>query len=391
MNKAQCARVVFVMPRCRHDHVRAVHKQARSLHEAGHDVILVVKSSPVQHYLGMRVVPARAPFGSLLRPLLNLPALYCQVRRLDADVYIVRNPDTIPLALFLRLTGHNVIYDTHEDFSKRPLIHPWLPGWSRPLFARLITGFEKLLARVSGAVIVTQLQQVEGLGGRVVLQPNAPLLSGPIVQPVYESGLENVARKLSFVYVGEITRYRGIFSMLDMIYAVNSETDAQLDIVGWVTSPELLAQMEKHPGWRYVVFHGSLSHSETLQRIKESDIGLALLKPVADYPTTSVTKLFEYMQFGKPFLASNFNAWRVSTARGPAGLYVNPDAACDIAASAVRLARDATLRRKLGEAGRHFVESGFNWEQVSKPFVDLVARYACAGKPRLKTRGRDAA
>lgn len=376
MQQARRARVVFFMPRCRHDHVRAVHKQARSLFDAGFDVVLIVKSSPVGQYLGMRVEIARSPFDSLLRPLLNLPAHFRQVRGFDADVYILRNPDTIPLALLLRATGSKVIYDTHEDFSKRPLIHPSLPRWARSAAAWAITRFEKLLARVTSGVIVTQVQQVASIGGRVILQPNAPLVSGPVVVPVLRHEQVKNSPELSFIYVGEITRYRGVFAMLDMIYTVNREVAARLDIVGWVTSVELLEQMQKHPGWRYVAFHGARSHTETLRYIRDSDIGLALLQPVVDYPTTSVTKLFEYMQFGIPFIASDFDAWRVTTGRGPAGLYVNPDAACDIAAAALRLARDAELRRQLGAAGRHFVSSGYNWDRISRPFVELVSRQA---------------
>lgn len=383
MEQAWRARVVFFMPRCRHDHVRAVHKQARSLHETGHEVILVVKSSPVDRYLGMRVEISRSPFESVLRPILNLPTQYRQLRGLDADVYVLRNPDTMPLALLLRMTGRKVIYDTHEDFSKRPLIHPSLPRWARRATALLITRFEKLLARVTSGVIVTQAQQVAGIGGRVILQPNAPLVSGPIVDPALRNIPGSAAHALSFIYVGEITRYRGIFAMLDLIHTVNRDVDARLDLVGWVTSDGLLEQMCNHPGWRYVVFHGARSHTQTLQQICDSDIGLALLQPVADYPTTSVTKLFEYMQFGKPFIASDFEAWRVSTDRGPAGLYVNPDAACDVVAAALRLAQDAELRRQLGAAGRHYIESGYNWDRVARPFIDLVARQVATSRRRF--------
>ena len=108
---APAAKIVFVMPRCRHDHVRGVHKQAWSLSRAGYDVVLVVHDPAADEYLGMKVVGADAPFESLLRPLLNLPALLHQARNLKGDLYVLRNPDTIPLAIALRLFGHKVIYD----------------------------------------------------------------------------------------------------------------------------------------------------------------------------------------------------------------------------------------------------------------------------------------
>lgn len=368
------ARIVFVMPRCRHDHVRAAHKQAHTLVQAGYEVVLVVKKQLVREYLGMRVIEARAPFRSVLRPLLNLVPLFLQVRRLQGDVHVLRNPDTIPLALILRLFGKKVIYDTHEDFSKRPLAHPSLPRWSRRGTAWLITRLERLLARTTNGVIVTQQQQLQGLGGRTMWQPNAPMTTGPIVGPALEADITRDEQGLSFIYVGEITRARGVFAMLELMQTINEEYDARLELIGWIRSDELSKQVQQHPGWRFVRFHGACSHSDTLKAIRRADIGLALLRPVVDYPTTSITKLFEYMQFGVPFVASDFDAWRVSTELGPPGLYVNPDCAQDIAAAARRLAGDASLRERMGEAGRLHIRAEFNWERISNPFVALVKR-----------------
>lgn len=360
------------MPRCRYDHVRAVHKQACSLSRAGHEVVLVTKNCGVNEYLGMRVVAAAGSSESLFRPVLNLPALYRQVRDLRGDICVLRNPDTIPLALLLRLFGHKVIYDTHEDFSKRPLIHPSLPRWTRGAAAWLITQLERLLARVTSGVIVTQSQQLEGLGGRAMLQPNAPLTAGPIVQPAIAASPTAGDAGLSFIYVGEITRYRGVFAMFDMIETVNRKLDARLELVGWVLSDQLREQMKQHPGWRFVNFHGAMSHADTLRQIRLSDVGVVVLKPVVDYPTTSVTKLYEYMQFGKPFIASDFAAWRIRAALGPAGLYVNPDSVNEISAAAIELATDPALRNRMGNAGKHYIETEFNWERTVKPFIDLV-------------------
>ncbi len=88
--QSETVRIVFVMPRCRHDHIRAVHKQAYSLRCAGYEVVLVVKEQIVDEYLGMRVVAARAKFESIIRPILNLPSLSRQVRELQGDVYVLR-------------------------------------------------------------------------------------------------------------------------------------------------------------------------------------------------------------------------------------------------------------------------------------------------------------
>jgi glycosyltransferase involved in cell wall biosynthesis len=366
------AKIVFVMPRCRHDHVRGVHKQAWSLAQAGFEIVLVVKDGGVAEYLGMAVVSARSPFNGFLRPLLNLPAQLRQACQLKGDLYVLRNPDTIPMAFALRALGRKVIYDTQEDFSRRPLIRESLPVWIRPGIAWLITRLEQLLARITRTVIVTQPQQRIGLGGRTVFQPNAPLIGGPIVELSAQQLRPKSKRQLKFVYVGEISRSRGLFAMLDLILSVSEKHNAHLDLVGLVHSDKLLEQARQHLGWRFTSFHGERSHATALRFIRESDVGLALLQPVADYPTASITKLYEYMQFGVPFIASAFAAWRVNTKFGAPGFYVNPDCASDITIAGLELARNVALRERMGRAGRHYVESEFHWEIVSKPFVELM-------------------
>ena len=370
--QSETARIVFVMPRCRHDHVRAAHKQAYSLRRAGYEVILVVKEQIVDEYLGMQVVAACAQFESILRPILNLPSLSRQVRKLQGDVYVLRNPDTIPLAFVLWFTGKKVVYDTHEDFSKRPLIHDAVPRWWRPSIARLISLLEKILARTASAVLVTQEQQVDSLGGRTLFQPNAPLTTGPIIEAAKRSKISKSHNELSLLYVGEMTGLRGMFTMLELIERINQQIACRLDLVGWMSPHELEEQAKRHSGWRFVNFHGKVSHADSLAHIRQADIGLAILERVADYPTCSVTKLFEYMHGGIAFIASDFPAWRVATERGSPGIYVDPSSLDDIVSATLKLASDRELRRRMGELGKHYVETEFRWEQTSEPFLSLV-------------------
>lgn len=369
---AGMGRVVFVMPRCRYDHVRAVHKQAYSLRQECYDVVLIVKESDIDEYLGMQVISASAPFGTVLRPFLNLPSLIRQAINLRGDIYVLRNPDTIPLAIALTLFRRNVIYDTHEDFSRRPLIRDAYPKWIRPAIASIITALERLLARITTGVLVTQAQQLETIGGKTFFQPNAPLSRGPIIDAAFSVDVEPLRDKLSLIYVGEISEQRGILSMLELVAEINEQFSCELKLVGWFLSEHTKKQASRHEGWQYVNYFGRLSHAETLAHIRVADIGLAILYPVADYPTTSVTKLFEYMQFGVPFVASNFPAWQVTTPTGAAGLYVNPESAADILRATQKLASNAGLRRRLGSAGKQFVKAEFNWEAISRPFVSIV-------------------
>jgi len=87
-------------------------------------------------------------------------------------------------------------------------------------------------------------------------------------------------------------------------------------------------------------------------------------------------KIFEAMAMGVPV---------ISTRLGAAGLPVTDgrdivlaETPVEIAAAVVRLRRDETLRRRIGDAGRRLVESGYTWAEAGDRFSriceDLVAR-----------------
>jgi len=163
-----------------------------------------------------------------------------------------------------------------------------------------------------------------------------------------------------------------MFTMLELIERINQQIACRLDLVGCMHPHELEEQATRHSGWRFVKFHGQVSHADSLAHIRQADIGLAILERVADYPTSSVTKLFEYMHAGIPFIASDFPAWRVATERGSPGIYVDPSSFDDIVSAALKLASDRELRRQMGELGKRYVETEFRWEQTSAAFLSLV-------------------
>ena len=53
--------------------------------------------------------------------------------------------------------------------------------------------------------------------------------------------------------------------------------------------------------------------------------------------------------------------------------HVDPRSFDDIVAARLRLTLDRILRERMGEAGKYYVVTEFNWGLISEPFLDLVA------------------
>ncbi len=370
------------MPRCRHHHVRVSHKLAWSLRQHGYTVTLLAAEAPEPSYLDMRVVKARAPFGSILRPLLNLPAQLRQALELRADLYLAYNPDALLVGIALAMLGRRVVYDTAEDFSLRPFIHPTVPRRLAPVVARTLDAGERLLARFAVTTSVTQTQ-IQARRGNCLLLENAPLTEGPIIDAadrVFPSMLRPNA-DLCLIYAGIITRPRGLERMLDLLVLLNRRLHARLILVGSFYPANLASAAERHPGWRHVDYRGYVPHHEALALIRCADLGLALLDPVADHPTSSITKLYEYMQCGTPFVASDFPAWRASIDDVDAGLFADPADIDGIAARILELAADPARLDEVRRTGQRYIAEHFNWHRVARPFVALIDSALSSGRP----------
>ena len=156
------------------DDVRVFHKEACSLADAGYAVSLIARAPEPRTVNGVRVVPSVGSAG--FRPLRFLlsPVVAIQALLQGADIYHLHNPDTLPVAVLLRMCGRKVNYDTHEDFSRRILIRGWLPKPLRRPTAFLVSRMEGFVAAIANASIATQQQVVERLGRKALLVANPP-------------------------------------------------------------------------------------------------------------------------------------------------------------------------------------------------------------------------
>jgi glycosyltransferase involved in cell wall biosynthesis len=380
--KARDSHAVVIMPRCRHDDVRVSHKFAWTLRQHGWKVTLLVAEAPEPSYLGMRVLKARAPFGTMIRPILNLPTLLRQALQLRADLYLACNPDTLAIGIALAALRRRVIYDSAEDFSRRPHIHSAVPGPLAAIVARTLEGGERLLGRLAVASCVTQ-EQIRSRRARCLLLENAPLTDGPIVSEA-DRIFRTINRPecdLCLVYAGLVTELRGLWRMLDLVDRLNRHRRTRLVLLGRFCPSELIGVAERHPAWRFVDYLGQVSHATSLAWIRSADLGLALLDPVADYPTSSITKLYEYMQYGTPFIASDFPAWRASIDDVCAGLFVDPADLDAMAAKVLALVKDPARLANMRQTGEEYIREHFNWRNVSRPFLELVENKLADGGP----------
>ena len=362
--------VVILAPVHYYDDTRVFQKEAKTLAADGYRVLLLARAEHSLIEEGVEVIPLPLVKRRLLR-FLSLPRVFWRALRLNGDVYHLHNPDTLPIALLLKLLGRRVIYDSHEDFSKDILERQWIPRMLRPFLAKWIPFLEGVVGRVADRSIAPIPSVRRLLGNKAVMIENLPVSQGPLVDRAYAYA-ETLPNDAYFrvVYVGTIGSTRGLFTMVDALEIVNRSVPCRLWLIGPSHDDTAIIEAKARSGWRFVDYIGKLPQSQAFGYVIKSDAGLVAIPDVGGNSQLSSNKLYEYQLFGVPFIASDFEKWRNSMQVG-SGLFVRPGDTHDLAEKMVWLAEHADERKEMGVQGRNLILTSYNWEVESEKLLTV--------------------
>ena len=320
--------------------------------DAGYQVSVIARTPSPQTINGIKIIP---PFGnpeSRLSRFLLLPFVGIQALLQKADIYHLHNPDTLPAVVLLRIFRKKVVYDTHEDFSRRILVRQWIPKILRRPLAYLVSGFESFAARIATASIATQKNVVDRLGANALLLGNPPRVNEDLYATVskHAQEIDGQECQVRAVYIGRISQVRGLFEMVDALEIVNEAARVRLWLIGPADDVDLDAA-RRRPGWQYVDYVPSVPQEVAYAYVERADVGLVVIHDVADHGETDPNKLYEYLMFGKPFIASAFDGWRSKLADIDAGWFVEPGSAGEIANVLLEISENGAIRNKQGSQG----------------------------------------
>ena len=314
--------------------------------------------------------PARNRFARIITGSARMARA---LRRARPDLIHIHDPELIPAGLVLKLLGHRVIYDAHEDLPRQILAKHYLPKILRRPLAILARVLEGLAARCfDGIVAATPTIAARFPASRTALVRNYPLLAEfPSFRPRKEDGHPVVA------YVGGISPVRGSTAMVCAMEHVTC--GARLDLAGPVTPATHLSELAATAGWRHCRYAGTLDRAGVATLLGSAHLGLVLLSPKPAYREALPVKMFEYMAAGLPVLASDLPLWRQILGQTGAGLTVDPNDPRAIAAAVDHILGTPRLAAEMGRRGRAAVLESFNWEAEARA---LIALYDQILKPR---------
>lgn len=324
----------------------------------------------------LRVQNVKSSYGIGAAQLWRLPlfwrALLPRLNQLQPDLIHCHDFDTLPAGLLWGFVHRKpVVYDAHEYYAE--LCKPRLHGWSGALLYRLIRRAELRGARLASAVVTVDhnLARIyQERNSRVLIighYPSQSLVSEPA--PVFTHP------QLNLLYVGRLSRDRGLHLYLDLLQSLRDRgIPARLHLAG-VFTPEsekqIFDQRARVLG-DSLVYHGWVPYDRVPELLHEADIGLVILLPEPRYIASLPVKLFEYMAAGLPVVASDFPMIRELVANANCGILLHPLNPLEPLVETIQTWwQQASIPQSLGANGRRAILEKYNWEALAAQLHQL--------------------
>ncbi len=360
--------------------VRIFHRHCKSLVRAGYEVVLIASHPQDAKVDGVQIRAIPRRYNRLLRMTCSVWQVFRQALREQADVYHFHDPELIPVGALLAARGKCVVYDVHEDLPADVRYKPYLAAWLRPSLSWFIDRFEKAASHwFSGIVSATR-----PIADRFALSNKNSIVvhNFPILDEVPVHLVPWDSRRSSIAYVGSITEARGVRELVTAINLLPEYLNPRLVLAGSFAPTSLKDTMAEVPGWRRVDYLGVVDRCGVAKILSSARIGAVILHPEPNFVRAMPIKLFEYMAYGIPVVASDFPLWREMIQDARCGLMVDPLDPRAIAKAIEYLLNHPAEAEAMGRRGREAVERNYNWrgeeEKLMHFYRDLLQHASAA-------------
>lgn len=376
-----------------------IEKFSRALHLKGHEIYLLcrnLKGLPKFESWEYGQIHRLTPSGrSVISYALSFPVFFNPIwlkaclrviYKNPIDLIIVRD---LPLALCglfaARLTGRPILMDMAENYVAL-LEDTWRFEPFRiqnilvrnPAFACLI---EKVAIRMMNHIFVVVEEAKQRLISKGVPEYKIDIVSNTPDIKFFENTLDELSKsdirlmqnRYIIVYVGGLEYSRGLEQVVQAMSIVAKRVPESLFLViGKGNSEQTLRNLAHKLGIsNHVKLRGWVNQEKIPAFLKHSSVGIIPHYVTNHTNNTVPNKLFDYMYYGLPIIASACRPIARILREDSCGLtYLSEK---DLSHKIIQL-RDNNLRKTMALRGQNAVKSRYNWAQDAKILNSKVER-----------------
>jgi len=291
--------------------------------------------------------------------------IYLEAVRLDCDIYHIHDPELIPVGLKLKKKGKKVIFDSHEDIAEDILTKSWIPPFLRKTVSIFLSLYIKYsLSKFDYIIAATPFikDKYSKINTKIIDINNYPILKE------FSSPKPWIHRENNAVYLGVISRRRGIFEILDSYQDSNK---FNLIIAGNFENERIKVELENQINWKNIDYKGFLERDGIIKILNNSKIGLQIIESLSSYQDAIPIKMLEYMAAEIPVICSNLNILNQIIKENQCGIILRKNDKNEIIQSLNFLYENQEIAEKMGKNGRLKILKDWNWEKESLKLIDL--------------------
>lgn len=228
-------------------------------------------------------------------------------------------------------------------------------------------------------VIEEAVERYKALGiaeDKISVVANYVNLKSFLASPIDKNIVDKFKDNFTVTYVGGFDVHRGLESTLKSIPKIIDEIDNfKFVLVGTGSNFDSLVRLSQELNVEdYISFEGWQPHEKLSSYIKASDVCLIPHLKTVHTDNTIPHKLFQYMIFEKPVVASNCNPLvRIINETGAGVIYQSNDEN-SLADKIIELYGNFDLRSEMGKKGKQAVLDKYNWEKAAMNLIGVYEK-----------------
>ena len=364
-------------------HDARVTKEARTLSEGGHKVVVIaLKSKETSEYekrynfevyrikVHTRYLLPKGQIFFFIKYLEFIFQIVRKFRNIRFDAYHAHDLETLPIGFILaRLKDKPLIYDSHELYIDWETHHP-MARW-------IWYHVEKLLAsRTYITIMETEsrgrvFSKRYGVSLPLVIM-NCQYLNLQKKSNIIRESLPISAEEKIIIYQGKIAPSRGIDVLLESMKYLQGMV---LVLIGFGVYKETLSKkLQDHKNKEKIFILDEVPWEELATYTASADIGVfSLQNDCLQYYYALSNKLFEYLSAGLPVVFSDFPEMRKVIVENNVGLVVDETDPKAVAKAIHYIMDNPSIYSEMSQNAKRIVKEKYNWEIEGKKLLNVYA------------------
>lgn len=366
--------ICFVTSAFGRDDSLIVVRQAKSLVSLGYKVSYILCDNlPNENKYGIEMLSVGKCEKKLYKRIIfNALRLRKFTKGKKADLYQISEPELLPLGLYLKRKGFNVVFNLREwypDYYARKFKRKW----QQKIIHYFTEHYFCYVSKKIDGVFNCMPEMHEYIEKVMPCRYFVDVANFPVVNESFSLSYEEYCSRENIIsYFGSIY---SISCQPEFLSAIEPINDVKYLLAGVFYNDWYKEKVMSHPAWKKVEFINGFSRDELSSIINRSIMGNVMKdfsKTETPQGSYSIIKIFESMEAAIPVILAKVPLYEAMVKKYHCGICCDPHNVEEIRAAVEYLLTYKREAYEMGQNGRRAVIEEFSWNSQLKNYMYVI-------------------